>query len=43
MTLTPEQLKAGIEFFQILANIQRRLQLEEREKMKIQKDKETNK
>ncbi len=30
MALTPEQLKAGIEYFQILANIKRRLILEGR-------------
>lgn len=32
MTLTPEQLQAGIEYFQILANIKRRLLLEEQQK-----------
>lgn len=38
MTLTPEQLMAGIEYFQILANIQRRLLLEEQQKSKKEKD-----
>lgn len=32
MVLTPEQLKAGIEYFQILRNVKRRLILEERQK-----------
>lgn len=40
MPLTPEQLQAGIEYFQILANVQRRLLLEEKQKPETKKDAE---
>lgn len=42
MTLTPKQLKAGIEYFQILTNIQRRILLEEKQKPETQQDNEKN-